>query len=104
MVRVCGEVGVDDRRAAGTPPAKHPLVLAAGPERIAREIEVVLSAAAEQIGGGRSRRDDAAVRVPQDEARTTENGVDAHRPVRLPRPALGSAGLHEQHGNVAVRE
>ena len=102
---VGGDVRVDRGLVAGRQPPRPSLVVAAGVERVAREVEVVLV----EPGDVLRRRPDLheVGRVPraaQCDGRLAEDAVDVHRLVRLPGPALLGL-LHEaDDGGVAVGE
>ena len=90
LARFGDDVGIRRRRLAGEDPVRPLLVVAAGVERRAREVEVRLVAAAVQVGGRRRRPDQAPVRVDQPDVGASEDGIDRNGPVRL---AVGAAGL-----------
>ena len=102
---VGGDVGVDDRLGVVGDPVRPALVCAAGVERVAGEVEVVLVEAGQIV---RRRADldqvECVPRPPQRDRRLVEERVDVDRLVRLARAALLELLDEPDDGCVPLRE
>ena len=102
---VGGDVGVDDRLGVVGDPVRPALVCAAGVERVAGEVEVVLVETGQIV---RRRADldqvECVPRPPQRDRRLVEERVDVDRLVRLARAALLELLDEPDDGCVPLRE
>ena len=92
---------VHHRLAVAVPFLPQLLVVAAGLERVAGEVEVVALRLAVEIGRGR-RRFDGAARPVQRDVGVSEDGVDRERPVRLAVAAFVGLLLEGEDRRIAV--
>ena len=86
------EMGVGHVGLAGAEAVEVLLEAAAGPARVAGEVERGLRPPARQLPGVGALRDDVAVAVEQDDLGLVEHGLDRHRAVCLAR-AVARPGL-----------